>query len=133
VIIRPYKEGDLNFILSTWLKSYYDALTQYSKRAQARLAPPHEVFFSEHQKKIKERLKASSVFILTTAEDLDQIIGYIVYEGDCLHFCYVKAPFRKMGVARRLKEKLLSVKQYSHHTTYSRYVAKDFIYNPYKF
>lgn len=133
MIVRPFKDGDLNFILSTWLRSYYDALTQYSKRAQARLAPSHDVFFQEHQRKIKETLKTAKVFILTTAEENDQIIGYIVFEGDALHFCYVKAPFRKLGVAKKLCKEMVGVKQYSHHTTYSKYIAKDFIYNPYKF
>lgn len=133
MIIRPHKEGDINFILSTWLRSYYDSLTHYSKKAQARIAPPNEVFFEHHQAKIKQVIPDCEIRILTTEEDQNQIIGYIVYQKDTLHFCYVKAAFRKMGVAKKLKEKALGLTCYSHHTTYSKYVAKELTYNPYKF
>lgn len=131
--IRLAKESDINFVLSTWLRSYYDALRHYSQRAKAGFVPSNDIFFKEHQEKIKNRLKSSQVLICTAPDEDDQIIGYLVFEDDCLHFCYVKNVFRKMGVAKELKKKAGTLKNYSHHTTYSRYLAKGLVFNPYLF
>jgi hypothetical protein len=131
--IRPLRDGDVNFILSTWLKSYYDALTTFSKRAQAKIAPPNEIFFKEHQEKIKAELLKSKCLVCVAPDEENQIIGYIVFDGDCLHYCYVKQVFRKMGVAKALSAKAQSLKHYSHHTPYSKYVNKGLVFNPYKF
>lgn len=131
--IRPMKSGDTNFILSTWLKSYYDTLTTYSKKAQAKIAPPNEVFFKEHQEKIKKVLESANTLICTAPDDDNQIIGYIVTESGTLHFCYVKHVFRKFGVAKRLRLQVGKLENYSHHTPLSKYINKDLIFNPYKF
>lgn len=131
--IRPFKEGDLNFILSTWLRSYYDALTMFSRRASAKIAPPNEIFFKEHQAKIKELVKSADVQICTAPDDDNQIVGYIVTKGDCLHFCYVKQVFRKLGVAKELRARSGTLSLYSHHTPYAKYVNKELTFNPYRF
>lgn len=133
MIIRSLKTGDVNFILSSWLRAYYDALTTYSRKARSKLAPSNDVFFTEHQAKIKELLKTASVHVCTAPGDDDQIIGYIVCDSDTLHFCYVKNVFRHLGVAKKLKSEHVGLKHYSHHTPYSKYVNQGLIFNPYKF
>lgn len=129
--IRPSREGDINFVLSTWLKSYYEALKYYGSKGLP--FPKDDVFFQGHQSKIKELLKTAQCFVCVAPDEDNQIIGYIVFDKDSLHYCYVKQVFRKMGVARELKSKAIGLEAYSHHTRYSRYLNKGLQYDPYKF
>jgi GNAT superfamily N-acetyltransferase len=122
--LRPGTEEDHAFILSSWLKAYFDCGNHYYR-------PPKKIFFEKHADKVKEHL-AGHVIVATTEEDPSQIIGYAVHSSGVLHFVYVKSLFRKMGVARELIRKA-SCKQYSQHTTGSKFINKHMEYNPYAF
>lgn len=130
--IRPMQDGDTNFILSTWLKSYYDALKYYAHNGAP--YPRDDVFFQGHQNRIKEKLKSAQVLICVAPDDDNQIIGWLCFDDKSFHYCYVKQVFRKMGVAKKLKESaFVNQKSYSHHTKYSRYLNTGIIYDPYRF
>jgi len=125
LILRPANETDTNFLLSTWLKSYYVHGNAYRK-------PNQSIYYKEHQDLVKKRLATSSVTVATTSEDETQIIGYIVCDADCIHYLYVKNIFRGFGIAK----KLLAGNwrdSYSHHTAYSDQVNKGMQFNPYLF
>lgn len=93
--IRPMVEHDTNFIYNSWLKS-----------AQADHDLPNSKFFDSYRDHIKEILKRSKVIVACDPEDPTFLHGYMVcqqVEGVfILHWVYVKAPFRKMGVASDL-------------------------------
>lgn len=129
--IRPVLDSDINFILSTWLKSYYEELRRNGSKGV--IYPKDDVFFQGHQDKIKELIKIASIDVCTAPDDDNQIIGWIAYDSNAIHYCYVKQVFRKMGVARALRTKALTAKSYSHHTRYSRYLNTGLVYDPYKF
>lgn len=121
-IIREIKDEDHAFILSTWLKSYYDLMVGHK--------PPKFIFFKEHQKAIKGCIKEGS--ILCNDEDPDQIIGYVVHSGTTLHYIYVKNVFRNLKLARQLLDSK-KFESYTHHTSYMNKLKLSLIYNPYLF
>lgn len=139
--IRPMREGDVNFVISTWLKSYYEALKWYASGSIRVPYPKDDVFFKGHQLKIKKHLEdiqsavnnGTKCSICVAPDEDNQIIGWIVYDKDAIHYCYVKHVFRKMGVGRALVKLAGNTKSYSHHTKYSRYLNSSLEFNPYKF
>ena len=135
--IRPMREGDVNFILSTWLRSYYEELRRNGNKGVA--YPKDDVFFHGHQALIKVRLgdaqESGQALVCVAPDDENQIIGWMISLGECLHYIYVKQVFRQMGVAKALLNAPgpVPVKNYSHHTKYSKYLNKGLTYDPYKF
>lgn len=128
--IRPMREGDVNFILSTWLRSYYEELKRNGSKGVA--YPKDDVFFQGHQAEIKARLSEMSVKVCVAPDDDNQIIGWAAIEGDTVHYVYVKQVFRQMGVARNLLSEH-NFADYSHHTRFSKYLNKGLVYDPYRF
>lgn len=129
--IRSMLDSDVNFILSTWLKSYYEELRRNG--AKGVQYPKDDVFFQGHQDKIKDILKRAKCEICTAPDDDNQIIGWVVYDPSSIHYCYVKQIYRKMGVAKALVSRALTARSYSHHTKYTRFIIKGLQYDPYKF
>ena len=133
VKIRKAKSEDINFVYSTWLRCYkHDSpITKYTKR---------DLFFGEHQKLLDHILtkKETTVVVAVDENDEDLIFGFLAYEPKIIHFCYVKEPFRKMGIARQLiesQELKLSECQASH-VTYTlldlwTHQKVDIQFNPY--
>lgn len=99
--LRPALTGDIPFILNSWMLSHLDWLR--SGGGTPSLSNAH---YFEWQKPRVERLIATSVTLVAhNPEDEDQIYGYAVYRTKVpmlMHYVFVKYPFRKLGVARRL-------------------------------
>jgi len=100
VQFRPAAPADEAFIFSTWLKSY-----KHSSRFAQPITP--KIFFARHHK-IVERILAmpqTQVIVCASKEDQNTILGYLAFTAGprpIVHFCYVKVPFRKMGIAKGL-------------------------------
>ncbi len=99
--VRPYREGDRNFIFSTWLRGLYYGDSWFSD------IPKH--IFMESYHGVVERILASPATVVSIAclkEDPDTIVGYSVAhtKGDiaALDWIFVKSAWRKIGVARSL-------------------------------
>ena len=94
--LRPAGPDDLNFILSSWLKSY--------RRSDFAKGITNQTFFRYHQDLINQILRQNEVTILASAEDDTQILGYMVHasESPIIYFTYVKNPFRRMGLCRHM-------------------------------
>ena len=133
--IREVKDGDVNLIYSTWLRSFlYNSPITESIRS--------DIYFPNHQK-VLDRILVSpetKIKVLVLKEDDRVIVGYIVYQDPQVHFIYVKPAFRKEGVASELLEDMglprdLKDVQYSHMTWDSiklKIAGKwKAIYNPY--
>lgn len=142
IIIREATDKDINFITSSWLKSYKES--DFSKQIH-----PH-VFFKKHEEHIKKKFKDSKIFILCDKLEPSSILAYICYEDfsefNVLHFMYVKRPFRKFGLANILYETYLKDKDliythktyivqelYSKHKNDRTHFIHKAIYNPYLF
>lgn len=95
ICLRPFEETDWHFILNSWKSGF-----KYE-----RLIWEPCVFFPLINRAIhKLRERGASFIIACDIEDNDQIFGWICFEAPLVHYVFVKRPFRKANVARRLIE-----------------------------
>lgn len=98
---------DLDFLFNSWLKSY-----RHSNECNAM---NNEVFFKRFGKIITKIIGDSVLIIACNPEDVDQIYGYMVYKNlddvFVLHYIYVKFPYRKLGIAKRMLEAVADTKK----------------------
>lgn len=92
--IRPMQESDVNFIVSSWLRSNYKFMA--SKR------PCNEQYFKSHQELIKLALAEDATLIACNKDDESQIIGWINFGDNYLNYVFVKELFEGMGVSSAL-------------------------------
>ena len=133
VRLRPATPEDVNFIFSSWLKSFRNSLSA------SKIANP--VYFSEHHKLIEQLLRSSKVIIACNNDDSNQLYGYVVageVEGIfALHFLYVKHTFRRLGIGRILLNAFPrepgAAGIYTHYTRNMEDIAPKFelMYQPY--
>lgn len=98
--IRAPEGDDASFLLHSWLSSYLDWLQpsslgmhpEYDRLAKA-------AYFAEYKPRFVALLKASRVVVACAEDDPWQILGWLASEGSTLHYCYVKRPFRRQGLA----------------------------------
>jgi len=125
--IRNADNGDINFIVNSWLKSY---------RASCPLVSDL-VYFDYQKRLIMKIFETATVTLAIDPDDPAHIFGYIVHEGSVIHYCYVKHSLRRFGIARAL---LATIKADHFITTHLSYPARQilgsnpgmFLYNPYK-
>lgn len=131
--IRDAVADDLNFILSSWLKSYRQS-SQFARYIPSRL------YFEWHQKVIKRILerRTTKVRVAYTPGSPEVILGYFVAEdqGDVsvAHYLYVKKAFRRFGIAKELFSNF-GYMEYTHMTDECRWILNkvlSLVYNPYR-
>jgi L-amino acid N-acyltransferase YncA len=100
---REKQEGDLNFIMSSYLKSY--------RTAGDNTRMTNEVYFFNYKKIIARILERCQCLIACDPEDEAHLYGYILYEMiedmPVLHYVYVKHVYRYLGIAKQLAEKAI--------------------------
>lgn len=99
VEIRSANKDDIPFVYSTWLRSYkHSSPVTRCIRSDA--------FYAGHQKILDSILSSEGVTVVIACdrEDLNLIFGFLAYEPEIVHFVYIKKPFRKMGIAKKLLE-----------------------------
>jgi hypothetical protein len=118
---RQSTEEDLPFIFNSWLKDY---------RKEVRI--PSRLYFAGHHKLIERVLERSQCI---TLEEEGVIIGWIVYESDCLHYVYAKCIYKDFGVAQQLVKLAFpnGVPMVSHKSVALQKLCGLAICNPYKF
>jgi GNAT superfamily N-acetyltransferase len=96
--VRPATDRDLPFIYDAWKRSYRAAIahTLRGRRAQA--------FLNLIQRRIDTMmtLPDAAVVVAVHADDENALIGFAAGSLDVLHYVYVKAPYRRQGVAMEL-------------------------------
>lgn len=100
---RPYKESDLNFIMSSWGHSYYKGYTY-----QFMLSPKDfHLFHRPIRENIMKRPTVATI-VCVAKIDPDLIIGWVAvekpvdYAGIIIHYLYVKEAFKGRGIASEL-------------------------------
>lgn len=97
VVIRPARPADVPLILSSWLRSYHDAPGVENI--------PNDVYFADtgHHGIVTRLLATAQTFVACAEDDSDNIQGWACDGGQSLlHYVYVKAPFRRIGIAKLL-------------------------------
>lgn len=132
VLLRAATQMDVEFIFSSWLKSYRNT-------PQSSLLT-NPTYFTEQHRLIEKLLRVSQVLVASSSEDSSQILGWAcasdVENCFCLHYVYVKHTFRKLGIARMLINAFKEANSpgvYTHHTKVMPFIAPKFnlLYHPY--
>ncbi|HVP49626.1 MAG TPA: hypothetical protein VMT56_00240 [Candidatus Bathyarchaeia archaeon] len=94
--MRSMRPTDLAFVFQSWLTSYENS--PFARH----VSPP--LYYRAHHKLIERLLTRSTTRIAHALEDEDTILGWIVFQRnpDCVHYSFVKPPFRRHGVFRAL-------------------------------
>lgn len=97
-MIRNVHPKDVPFVTNSWLKSFRGSGEAHRIK--------NTFYFSDGHKVLEEIIPQSVVVVLCDRVDPNQILGYLCYTmyDTCmvLHYVYLKAPFRKMGLASQL-------------------------------
>lgn len=94
ISFRPLEADDINFLYNSWLQSY--------RAAPSARPMTNDVYFATQKAIIHNCLQRGNVLLAVDTEDPSSIFGYICYEPQLVHFIYVKYPFRKLGIAKKL-------------------------------
>jgi len=131
--LRRADEKDISFIFNSWLKSYRNSL--FAKSVS------NTIYFSEHHKIVEKLAKTSEIIIACNPDDPEQIYGYACAEKIdgifCLHYIYVKQPFRRLGVGNFLlnafDRDISEPAVHTHQTKIAELLAAKFntVYHPY--
>jgi len=102
--LRQATKEDIPFLANSWLKSYRDA---YAVKGC-----PNTLYYQFQHKVIDWALSESAVLVLCDPEDEWLILGWLAYQRlsggvIAIHYLYVKHPFRKQGLAKRMVEQVI--------------------------
>ena len=122
--IRIAEPSDMNFVCASWFESYWKLHMRATGLA-------YESYKAGQDKLIQDLIERSTVEVVFAQEVPDEIVGYVVAEPHAVHYVYVKAPYRKRGVARFLLFE--GPRTFSHDTPPGRKVAAKlgYVVNPY--
>ena len=97
VILRPYERDiDAPFVFASWRNGLY-----YSPASGVQEVDS-DSFFRKQSHRIKRILDESTVRIACMQKNQTQIIGYSVIRDSHLEWVYVKADYRRKGIANLL-------------------------------
>lgn len=93
---RPYEAStDAPFVFRSWISSF-------ERSPWAGVIPSH-VFYDLTKIAINQLIARGTQIILAVNPDDDQqILGFVAFEKDLLHYCFVKDVFRRSGIATQL-------------------------------
>jgi hypothetical protein len=106
--IRIATDSDLRFVRSSWHSNHWK--TWACKRI------PWESYWPGQDRRIERLLKQSTVLVAYFEDVPDEVLGWACFEGDTLHYVYVKAAYRRAGIAAGLTASLSDKPHHSHPT-----------------
>lgn len=123
LVIRPGVEGDHNFIIQSWIRSW-----RISKPGKL---IPQEIYSFEMSHLVMSTLARSSCDVVAAAAEPSTIVAWIVYDQrprlGVVHFAYTRPQARKRGVCRELVARVGAEGRqllYTHHTDAGGQVAQ---------
>lgn len=108
VAIREAVAGDVPFVLNSWLQSF-------ARAPFARLVPV-DAYWRGHHELVLSVLGRSETRVACSPTDTDAIMGWSVTAPGVVHYVYVKFPYRRLGIARRLLAHVPEAARYTHAT-----------------
>lgn len=99
VVIRPMRPADDALVYDSWVESF--------RLAHAAGVIPMDMYRTIYREVVSRilALPTVAVAVLCMADDLDQVLGYLVHQSGSpptLHYVFVKEPFRRAKVATLL-------------------------------
>lgn len=131
--IRLAEDSDANLIINSWMESY-----RHSEFAKFMTKFTYNI---NHRALVLEALKRSDVYCAVAKDDADQIYGWVCIEPgsvQCLHYIYVKQPFRELDIAHKLLAHAIqkdATFSFSHlaQDGMAKYLFSEAVYDPYRF
>jgi len=122
VEFRPVEPSEIGFVLDSWIKSY--------RQSDWAGVVPNHLFFSVMRETIGGLIARGAK--LVGASVAGRLLGYVCYEhkGEdtaVLHYVYVKDPFRRKGLGKRLVSMAVGDREnclYTARTRHSKFVAR---------
>ena len=130
-------ERALGFVLDSWCKTVV-AESPWDFSTPHHTPPlPHPLMIYETDTLLKKIIPHSTITLACDPDDPDTIWGYVCFDGDLLHFIYVKSAFRGFGIGGCLLRAagLPGSNVITSHRTQSLFVAFPgirFLWNPYR-
>lgn len=106
-LVRIATPEDLVFIRSSWK-------TDAWKSSSAGKRMSHRVFAEGMTSRIARLIPKSTLYVAYLKEVPDEVLGWLCLEDDVIHYVYVKAAYRRHGIAKGLCDG--KVRWYSHAT-----------------
>jgi hypothetical protein len=98
IYIREFEKEDHNFVMNSWLKSFEKTIKLMGTDTQ--------IYRREQMRLMGGIIEKAKVYVACPEDAQQQIYGYIVWDaiGDVgiLHYVYVKNPYRRFGIGRKL-------------------------------
>ncbi len=125
-IIEPATADDLNYVRSSWLRSFADS--HLARHAGPSYWPGH--------KEVRDRLMEECPPIVARLSDVPtSICGWACFGPDIVHYVFVRERWQKNGIAKLLLEPLTLAPRviYTHKTKALAGIRlpDSWIYNPY--
>lgn len=122
IILRPATNGDINFILATWMKGlkhggnnprkepYVYGVTEGEEedrycrecRGFSLFKEIEDEAFKNYETVIRNLLQKGNVMVACLKEDTTVVLGYSVTRPGIIDWVYVKGSWRNLGLARDL-------------------------------
>lgn len=123
VEVRPATPADLNFVHSSWHTSYWKLYARHHIKW---------ALYRHGQDALINRLTGRSHILVAYMPSLpDEILGWACIEYGTVHWVYVKASYRRLGIARGLVRNCdaYTQKTDSHGSRFTQACGLE--YNPY--
>jgi GNAT superfamily N-acetyltransferase len=143
ILLRKPEPDDraLGFVLDSWVKtvaadSPWAVATAGSTPHTPTPLPPPLIKY-HHDIILKKIIINSDITLGCDPDDADTVWGWICFDGELLHFIYVKSAFRGFGVGGALFRSAFSESdkvKVSHRTSslYTAFPGVNFLWNPYR-
>lgn len=92
--IRKLSDNDIYFISSTMVDQQC-ALRNYSRC-------PRRFMKQGIADRLKKLIETSEILVACSSEDANQILSYLIFDKDVLHFAYTKMIYRNFGIMKKL-------------------------------
>ena len=108
---------DRNHVTFNWLRSYVEATGIRDRPAMTRHGLEYSVFFELYRPIVRAITARSTVMFAAVPDVPTAFYGWAAFEGDLLHYVYVKPRWRRLGIASWLLRDFLKLPvTYTHRT-----------------
>ncbi len=109
IILRPMHDGDLGFVIETWLRSNRRGGGYHGEDCS------DPVYWHGQRRLVDRLLSTCTTMVAESTTEANLIAGWICRTPETVHYAYVRGPFRRMGVFRLLLGTEIP-RTYSHRT-----------------
>lgn len=95
---RAMRPDDRHYVISSWVRSYHES-SEFSRLERG-------VYFELYEPVVRRLVDSCTVLVAGDPEIPDAVLGYVVTQGDAVHYVLTKPAFRKMGVATWMMREL---------------------------